>query len=187
MEPPSQTTALSLTSLSLFTPLSPPGSIGTLWWDPVQRLLFSGASDHSVIMWDIGGRKGRTLLLQGHQWVCRCAACAWMLTLLDPPLCLSGIGRLKNWILPLNLHFSTPIRIPPPLSPPPPVTGDINKAPVHWCVSLWILLHPSRIYRGLSLWHPSNESCNAVAALNPALTPVFICFQAFLVSTLREY
>ncbi|KAG7471074.1 hypothetical protein MATL_G00120560 [Megalops atlanticus] len=35
-------------------------------WDPVQRLLFSGASDHSVIMWDIGGRKGRTLLLQGH-------------------------------------------------------------------------------------------------------------------------
>ncbi|CAB1349182.1 unnamed protein product [Coregonus sp. 'balchen'] len=41
-------------------------SIGALWWDPVQRLLFSGASDHSVIMWDIGGRKGRTLLLQGH-------------------------------------------------------------------------------------------------------------------------
>lgn len=47
-------------------PLSP-GSIATLWWDPVQRLLFSGAADHSVIMWDIGGRKGRTLLLQGHQ------------------------------------------------------------------------------------------------------------------------
>lgn len=43
------------------------GSIGALWWDPVQRLLFSGASDHSIIMWDIGGRKGRTLLLQGHQ------------------------------------------------------------------------------------------------------------------------
>uniref|UniRef100_A0A3Q4GN88 WD repeat and FYVE domain containing 1 n=1 Tax=Neolamprologus brichardi TaxID=32507 RepID=A0A3Q4GN88_NEOBR len=42
------------------------GSVGALWWDPVQRLLFSGASDHSVIMWDIGGRKGRTLLLQGH-------------------------------------------------------------------------------------------------------------------------
>ncbi|NXK54743.1 WDFY1 protein, partial [Chauna torquata] len=34
-----------------------------------QRLLFSGASDHSIIMWDIGGRKGRTLLLQGHQYV----------------------------------------------------------------------------------------------------------------------
>uniref|UniRef100_A0A8K9XYI6 WD repeat and FYVE domain containing 1 n=1 Tax=Oncorhynchus mykiss TaxID=8022 RepID=A0A8K9XYI6_ONCMY len=34
------------------------GSIGALWWDPVQRLLFSGASDHSVIMWDIGGQGG---------------------------------------------------------------------------------------------------------------------------------
>ncbi|XP_026174552.1 WD repeat and FYVE domain-containing protein 1 isoform X2 [Mastacembelus armatus] len=45
------------------------GSVGALWWDPIQRLLFSGASDHSVIMWDIGGRKGRTLLLQGHQQV----------------------------------------------------------------------------------------------------------------------
>ncbi|KAF5915853.1 hypothetical protein HPG69_019086 [Diceros bicornis minor] len=42
------------------------GSIACLWWDPVQRLLFSGASDNSIIMWDIGGRKGRTLLLQGH-------------------------------------------------------------------------------------------------------------------------
>ncbi|XP_041069089.1 WD repeat and FYVE domain-containing protein 1 [Carcharodon carcharias] len=42
------------------------GSIGALWWDPIHRLLFSGASDHSIIMWDIGGMKGRTLLLQGH-------------------------------------------------------------------------------------------------------------------------
>uniref|UniRef100_A0A8C1ZSN9 WD repeat and FYVE domain containing 1 n=1 Tax=Cyprinus carpio TaxID=7962 RepID=A0A8C1ZSN9_CYPCA len=42
------------------------GSVGVLYWDPVQRWLFSGASDHSVIMWDIGGRQGRTLLLQGH-------------------------------------------------------------------------------------------------------------------------
>ncbi|XP_037124371.1 WD repeat and FYVE domain-containing protein 1 [Syngnathus acus] len=42
------------------------GSVAALWWDPNQRLLFSGASDHSVIMWDVGGRKGRTLLLQGH-------------------------------------------------------------------------------------------------------------------------
>ncbi|NXC13592.1 WDFY1 protein, partial [Corythaeola cristata] len=48
------------------------GSITSLWWDPVQRLLFSGASDHSIIMWDIGGRKGRTLLLQGHQYVMMC-------------------------------------------------------------------------------------------------------------------
>lgn len=42
------------------------GSVGALYWDPVHRWLFSGASDHSVIMWDIGGRQGRTLLLQGH-------------------------------------------------------------------------------------------------------------------------
>lgn len=42
------------------------GSVTCLWWDPIQRLLFSGASDNSIIMWDIGGRKGRTLLLQGH-------------------------------------------------------------------------------------------------------------------------
>lgn len=38
----------------------------------MQRLLFSGASDNSIIMWDIGGRKGRTLLLQGHQYVQAC-------------------------------------------------------------------------------------------------------------------
>lgn len=43
------------------------GSVGVLYWDPVERWLFSGASDHGVIMWDIGGRQGRTLLLQGHQ------------------------------------------------------------------------------------------------------------------------
>lgn len=56
-----------LIGVSVFLSSSRPGSIGALWWDPVQRLLFSGASDHSIIMWDIGGRKGRTLLLQGHQ------------------------------------------------------------------------------------------------------------------------
>uniref|UniRef100_A0A8C0YD57 WD repeat and FYVE domain containing 1 n=1 Tax=Cyprinus carpio carpio TaxID=630221 RepID=A0A8C0YD57_CYPCA len=36
------------------------GSVSALYWDPVQRWLFSGASDHSVIMWDIGGRQGLT-------------------------------------------------------------------------------------------------------------------------------
>lgn len=63
----SQKVSPELIGLSVFMPSSRPGSIGALWWDPVQRLLFSGASDHSIIMWDIGGRKGRTLLLQGHQ------------------------------------------------------------------------------------------------------------------------
>ncbi|CAJ0958776.1 unnamed protein product [Ranitomeya imitator] len=44
----------------------PRGSISCLYWDPVQRYLFSGSSDHSIILWDIGGRQGRTLILQGH-------------------------------------------------------------------------------------------------------------------------
>lgn len=35
-----------------------------LCWDPVQQVLFSGSSDHSVIMWDIGGRKGTAIELQ---------------------------------------------------------------------------------------------------------------------------
>ncbi|KAG9491866.1 hypothetical protein GDO78_000390 [Eleutherodactylus coqui] len=40
--------------------------VTALCWDPVQRLLFSGSSDHSIIIWDIGGRKGTALELQGH-------------------------------------------------------------------------------------------------------------------------
>ncbi|XP_063771966.1 WD repeat and FYVE domain-containing protein 1 [Pseudophryne corroboree] len=42
------------------------GSISCLHWDPVQRFLFSGSSDQSIILWDIGGRQGRALNLQGH-------------------------------------------------------------------------------------------------------------------------
>ncbi|KAB0397984.1 hypothetical protein E2I00_018125, partial [Balaenoptera physalus] len=42
------------------------GGVTALCWDPVQRMLFSGSSDHSVIMWDIGGRKGTAIELQGH-------------------------------------------------------------------------------------------------------------------------
>ncbi|KAK1899530.1 WD repeat and FYVE domain containing protein 1 [Dissostichus eleginoides] len=59
-------TLLKLETQTYSTITTLKGHEATLWWDPVQRLLFSGASDHSVIMWDIGGRKGRTLLLQGH-------------------------------------------------------------------------------------------------------------------------
>ncbi|TKC51978.1 hypothetical protein EI555_015193, partial [Monodon monoceros] len=40
--------------------------VTALCWDPVRRVLFSGSSDHSVIMWDIGGRKGTAIELQGH-------------------------------------------------------------------------------------------------------------------------
>lgn len=43
------------------------GGVTALCWDPVQRVLFSGSSDHSVIMWDIGGRKGTAIELQGHK------------------------------------------------------------------------------------------------------------------------
>uniref|UniRef100_A0A4W3H9Z1 WD repeat and FYVE domain containing 2 n=1 Tax=Callorhinchus milii TaxID=7868 RepID=A0A4W3H9Z1_CALMI len=42
------------------------GNITALCWDPWQRSLFSGSSDHSIIMWDIGGRKGTAIELQGH-------------------------------------------------------------------------------------------------------------------------
>uniref|UniRef100_A0AAY5EC22 FYVE-type domain-containing protein n=1 Tax=Electrophorus electricus TaxID=8005 RepID=A0AAY5EC22_ELEEL len=42
------------------------GNVTALYWDPVQRVLFSGSSDHSIIMWDIGGRKGTAIELQGH-------------------------------------------------------------------------------------------------------------------------
>uniref|UniRef100_A0A672PZ49 WD repeat and FYVE domain-containing protein 2-like n=1 Tax=Sinocyclocheilus grahami TaxID=75366 RepID=A0A672PZ49_SINGR len=42
------------------------GNVTALCWDPVQRVLFSGSSDHSIIMWDIGGRKGTAFELQGH-------------------------------------------------------------------------------------------------------------------------
>jgi len=44
-----------------------PGNVTALCWDPVQRVLFSGSSDHSIIMWDIGGRKGTAIELQGHK------------------------------------------------------------------------------------------------------------------------
>lgn len=43
------------------------GNVTALCWDPVQRVLFSGSSDHSIIMWDIGGRKGTAIELQGHK------------------------------------------------------------------------------------------------------------------------
>lgn len=50
-----------------FVSVCPPGNVTALCWDPVQRVLFSGSSDHSIIMWDIGGRKGTAIELQGHK------------------------------------------------------------------------------------------------------------------------
>ncbi|BFZ00367.1 hypothetical protein BsWGS_03406 [Bradybaena similaris] len=42
------------------------GSIRCLTWDPENQLLFSGSFDQSVIVWDIGGKRGTTYELQGH-------------------------------------------------------------------------------------------------------------------------
>uniref|UniRef100_A0A673XSV3 WD repeat and FYVE domain containing 2 n=1 Tax=Salmo trutta TaxID=8032 RepID=A0A673XSV3_SALTR len=58
---------LELDSCSLVTTFKGhTGNVTALCWDPVQRVLFSGSSDHSIIMWDIGGRKGTAIELQGH-------------------------------------------------------------------------------------------------------------------------
>ncbi len=54
-------------NLSTMTVCMCAGSVTALCWDPVQRVLFSGSSDHSIIMWDIGGRKGTAIELQGHK------------------------------------------------------------------------------------------------------------------------
>lgn len=51
------------------------GGVTALCWDPIQRVLFSGSSDHSIIMWDIGGRKGTAIELQGHKYVQSPSSC----------------------------------------------------------------------------------------------------------------
>ncbi|XP_059172712.1 WD repeat and FYVE domain-containing protein 2-like isoform X2 [Physella acuta] len=43
------------------------GSIRCLSWDAENQLLFSGSFDQSVIVWDIGSRKGTAFELQGHK------------------------------------------------------------------------------------------------------------------------
>lgn len=43
------------------------GSVRTIFWADGPQLLFSGSYDHSVIVWDIGGRRGTAYELQGHQ------------------------------------------------------------------------------------------------------------------------
>ncbi|XP_055921961.1 WD repeat and FYVE domain-containing protein 2 [Eupeodes corollae] len=42
------------------------GGIRCLKWVEVPQLLFSGASDQSVIVWDVGGKRGTVYELQGH-------------------------------------------------------------------------------------------------------------------------
>lgn len=43
------------------------GSIRALSWVAGPQLLFSGSFDQSVIVWDVGGRRGTVYELQGHK------------------------------------------------------------------------------------------------------------------------
>lgn len=78
-----------------------PGNVTALCWDPVQRVLFSGSSDHSIIMWDIGGRKGTAIELQGHKWEsqtstlkCVSYSAGWTTLKLSSHACLFCANRL---------------------------------------------------------------------------------------------
>lgn len=42
------------------------GSVRALSWVAGPQLLFSGSFDQSVIVWDVGGRRGTVYELQGH-------------------------------------------------------------------------------------------------------------------------
>lgn len=42
-------------------------SINYLLWEPLNKWLFSAGSDHMIICWDIGGKKGNAYELQGHK------------------------------------------------------------------------------------------------------------------------
>ncbi|KAB7505958.1 WD repeat and FYVE domain-containing protein 2 [Armadillidium nasatum] len=42
------------------------GSVRSLAWDPARKLLFSGSFDQTIIVWDVGGKKGTAYELQGH-------------------------------------------------------------------------------------------------------------------------
>ena len=43
------------------------GSVRSLCWVAGPQLLFSGSFDQSVLVWDVGGRRGTVYELQGHQ------------------------------------------------------------------------------------------------------------------------
>lgn len=42
-------------------------SVRCLFWDSVNQMLFSGASDKSIVCWDIGSKKGTAYELTGHK------------------------------------------------------------------------------------------------------------------------
>lgn len=43
------------------------GPVRSLSWVAAPQLLFSGSCDQSVIVWDVGGRRGTVYELQGHK------------------------------------------------------------------------------------------------------------------------
>lgn len=43
------------------------GSVRSLYWAEGPQLLFSGSQDQSVIVWDVGGKRGTTYELHGHK------------------------------------------------------------------------------------------------------------------------
>lgn len=45
------------------------GSIRSLRWVPGPQLLFSGSFDNSILVWDVGGRKGTVYELHGHKYI----------------------------------------------------------------------------------------------------------------------
>ena len=45
------------------------GSVWTLSYDPERRVLFSGGFDQTIVVWDIGSRKGVSYELVGHTLV----------------------------------------------------------------------------------------------------------------------
>ncbi|VDK18911.1 unnamed protein product [Anisakis simplex] len=52
------------------------GSITSLEWDCARQMLFSASTDHLVIMWDIGGKKGQAFELNAHDAKLSCLAYA---------------------------------------------------------------------------------------------------------------
>uniref|UniRef100_A0A0N5AHN7 FYVE-type domain-containing protein n=1 Tax=Syphacia muris TaxID=451379 RepID=A0A0N5AHN7_9BILA len=51
-------------------------SIASLAWDPSRQRLFSASADNLVIMWDIGGKKGKAYELNAHESKLTCLSYA---------------------------------------------------------------------------------------------------------------
>lgn len=59
---------LSATGASVITTMKGhAGSVRALYWAEGPQLLFSGSYDQTVIVWDVGGKRGTTYELHGHK------------------------------------------------------------------------------------------------------------------------